>query len=141
ALVGMLDERAHTREISRFGGIWGEAPVFACFFLFFSMASAGLPGLNNFAGEFLVLAGAFRSVPLAAAIAFAGIVLALVYTVRLVQDTLFGNKRSQLELADLSPREGAILAVLALVALYLGIHPAPLLDLLRTPVALLTGTP
>ncbi|HEY6839145.1 MAG TPA: NADH-quinone oxidoreductase subunit M, partial [Geobacteraceae bacterium] len=92
ALVGMLDERAHTREISRFGGIWGKAPVFASFFLFFSMASAGLPGLNNFAGEFLVLAGAFRSVPLAAAIAFAGIVLALVYTVRLVQDTLFGQE-------------------------------------------------
>jgi NADH-quinone oxidoreductase subunit M len=141
AMVGMLDERANTREIKAFGGLWGKVPLFAFFFLLFNMASAGLPGLNNFTGEILVLAGSFRAAPLPAVLAFAGIVLALVYTVRLVQETLFVEERGALALADLSLREGALLAALALVAIYLGVHPAPVLELLRTPVALLTGTP
>ncbi|GFE57178.1 NuoM family protein [Geobacter sp. AOG1] len=139
ALVGMLDERTDTREISAYGGLWGKVPLLAFFFLLFSMASAGLPGLNNFVGEFLILAGAFRVTPVAVVIAFVGIVLPLIYTVRLVQQLLFVEERRPLTLPDLSLREGAILAVLALTAVYLGVHPAPLLGLLKVSVALLTG--
>jgi len=138
ALVGFLDERAHTREIAAFGGLWGKVPVYSFFFLLFSLASLGLPGLNNFVGEFLVLSGVFRVSPVAAAIAFAGIVVTLVYTLRLVQEVLFVTERAPLPLADVSLREGMVLSLLALLVLYLGIHPAPLLDLLREPVALLT---
>jgi NADH-quinone oxidoreductase subunit M len=141
ALVGMLDERGGTREIGAFGGLWGKAPLFSAFFLLFGMASAGLPGLNNFTGEFLILAGSFRVAQLPVVLALVGIIFPLVYTVRLVQEVLFATERRPLALADLSVREGGILALLALVALYLGIHPAPLLELLKLPVALLTGTP
>ena len=128
ALVGMLDERAGTREIGAFGGLWGKVPLFSAFFLLFSMASAGLPGLNNFTGEFLILAGSFRVAHLAVVLALIGIIFPLVYTVRLVQEVLFATERQPLALADLSFREGGVLAFLALVAIYLGVHPAPLLD-------------
>ena len=141
ALVGMLDERCHTREISSFGGVWGKAPGLSLFFLLFAMASAGLPGLGNFAGEFLVLIGTFGSSPLAACLAFSGIVLGLVYTVRLVQDLLFTKERTPLTFTDLSLRELLLLGVMAAVVIYLGIHPSPLLELVKTPVQLLTSGP
>ena len=140
ALVGMLDERAGTRDIDAFGGVWGKAPLLAAFFLFFGMASAGLPMLANFVGEFLVLAGSFKGHPLAVAMAFLGIVFPLVYTVRLMQEVLFQTERRPLTLPDLTLREGTLLGVMALANLYIGLHPAPLLALLNAPVALLTGT-
>jgi NADH-quinone oxidoreductase subunit M len=99
----------------------------------------GLPGLNNFTGEFVILAGSFRAAPLAASLAIVGIVLPLVYTVRMVQQLLFVTARSPLALDDLSLREGGVLALLAVVVIFLGIHPAPLLDLVQLPVELLTG--
>jgi NADH-quinone oxidoreductase subunit M len=139
ALVGMLDERAHTREISTFGGLWGKVPALSFLFLLFAMASAGLPGLNNFVGEFLILTGTFPVSPVAVMFAFVGIILPLIYTVRLLQEVLFLEERQPLPMADLSWREGSLLGVLALLALYLGLHPAPLLALLKTPVALLTS--
>ena len=139
ALVGMLDERAGTREIGAFGGLWGKMPLFSAFFLLFSMASAGLPGLNNFTGEFLILAGSFRVAHLAVVLALVGIIFPLVYTVRLVQEVLFATERRPLALAELSFREGGVLALLALAVIYLGVHPAPLLAILKLPVALLTA--
>jgi NADH-quinone oxidoreductase subunit M len=139
ALVGMLDERAGTRDIRAFGGLWGKVPHFSAFFLLFSMASAGLPGLNNFTGEFLILAGAFRTIPLTTVLAFIGIILPLIYTVRLVQELLFVTERRPLEMTDLSCREGGMLALLAVMVIYLGWHPAPLLALIKIPITLLTS--
>ena len=133
AIVGMLDERTDSREIATYGGIWGKVPMLSFFFLLFCMASAGVPGLNNFVGEFLVLVGTFRVSPAAAAGAFLGIVLTLIYTVRLVQEILFGKENKPLALSDLSLREGAMLAVLAVVAVYLGVHPGPVLELIKAP--------
>ena len=133
----MLDERTDTREIADYGGLWGKVPQLSFFFLLFAMASAGLPGLNNFVGEFLVLTGTFRVAPIVVAIAFPGIVVTLVYTVRLVQKLLFVEERKPLPLADLSWREGGLLAVLALIAIYIGVHPAPLLELIKVPVQLM----
>jgi NADH-quinone oxidoreductase subunit M len=139
ALVGMLDERTDTRDVAAYGGAWGKIPMLSFFFLFFAMASAGLPGLNNFAGEFIILSGSFPVVPWAVAIGFFGVVLGLVYLVRLVQDVLFVRERQAMSLPDLTLREGTLLTVLALTALYLGVHPAPVLELIQAPVQLLTG--
>ncbi len=140
-LIGMLGERAATRDAQAFGGLWGKVPIFAFFFLLFSMASAGLPGLNNFTGEFMILIGSFRVARLPVVLAYLGIILPLIYTVRLVQDILFGEeKRVRLEgKDDLSLREGALVTVLALFVVYLGVHPMPVLDLVKAPVELLTG--
>ncbi len=138
-MVGMLDERAHTRQIASFGGLWGKIPLWSFFFLFFSLASVGLPGLNNFVGEFLVLAGTFKVAPLVAGLAFSGIVLTLIYMVRLVQEVCFQGERQPLELTDLNQRELCLLAVLALINVWMGVHPAPLLELIHLPVQLLTG--
>ena len=139
ALVGMLDERTHTREIAAYGGVWSKAPVLAACFILFNMASAGLPGLNNFVGEFLILTGSFRAWPLAAAIACVGIVLPLVYTVRLLQEVLFQTERQPLVIAELSWREALLLGLVGLGVVGIGLHPAPLLELLRLPVTLLMG--
>lgn len=139
AMVGMLDERTHSREIATYGGIWGKVPALSFFFLLFCMASAGLPGLNNFVGEFLVLVGTFRVAPVVACFAFPGIVLTLIYTVMLVQGILFGKENQPLTLSDLSLREGGVLAALAIAVVYLGVHPGPVLELMKTPIALLTG--
>lgn len=138
-LVGMLDERSGTREIDAFGGLWGKTPKFSFFFLLFAMASAGLPGLNNFVGELMILIGTFKVAPFAVIPAFLGIILSLVYSVWIVQKVLFGKERAPLELHDISPREGIVLASLALICILLGVHPSPILDHLKLPVALLTG--
>jgi len=137
-MAGMLEERSGSRELASLGGLWGRAPLFSGLFLLFSLSALGLPGLNNFAGEFLVLAGTFRVSPLAAALALCGMVLVLVYLLRLVQALLFGPERVSGEFADLSPREALILGTLALAVVLLGVYPAPVLDLLRVPVAVLT---
>jgi len=139
ALVGMLDERTHSRRIEDYGGLWGKIPLFSAFFVLFAMASAGLPGLNNFVGEFLILAGSFKTYHIATVIAFIGVILPLVYTVRLIQEVIFQEERRPFPMADINLREMSILVCLAACDLYIGLHPAPLLEILKTPVALLTG--
>ncbi|MFZ2445139.1 MAG: NADH-quinone oxidoreductase subunit M [Syntrophobacteraceae bacterium] len=138
-LVGMLDERTKTRDLSEMGGIWKRMPVFSAFFLLFGMSTIGLPGLNNFVGEILILVGAFKTNPVAAALAFGGMVFALVYALRLVQDTLYGEPRREFALWDITGREAAILAPLALAVLIIGFYPGPVLDLLQGPVHSLVG--
>lgn len=138
-MVGMLEKRTGCRDSASFGGLWGKVPIFGGLFLLFSLATLGLPGLNNFVGEFLILAGAFRVFPLAAVFALVGIVLVLIYTLRLMQNLLFGAERTHHEMADLSGREVVILGSLALAVIVLGVYPAPVLDLIRLPIALLSG--
>ncbi len=134
AMVGMIDARAHTRQIDQLGGLWGRIPVLGGFFLFFNLASLGLPGLNNFAGEILILIGSFKAVPAWGAIAMAGVVFAAAYTLRLVQGVLWGPAKGDEPWADLSPREALVLVPLALMVLWLGLYPAPFLEPLREPV-------
>lgn len=138
-LIGMLDERAHTREIAAYGGLWGKIPLWSFFFLLFSLTSLGLPGLNSFVGEFLILAGTMRKAPVVVAFSFVGIILPLIYMVRLVQEVLFQKERQPLQLPDLDMREISILAALLLLNVWVGVHPAPLLDMIHLPVQLLTG--
>jgi len=138
-LIGMLDERAHTRDIAAFGGVWGKMPLWSFFFLLFSLTSMGVPGLNSFVGEFLILAGTIKQSPLVVVLSFIGIILPLIYMVRLVQEVVFQKERQPLVLADLCSRELAILTTLLLLDLWVGVHPAPLLDMIHLPVQLLTG--
>ena len=133
-LVGMLDERFHSRKLADFGGIWKSMPVFSGFFLLFAMASLGLPGLNNFVSEIIILLGVFRASPVVGTVAFATIVLTLVYVLKLVQETLFGAPGSMHESHDLNGRELVILLPLALAAIGIGLYPGPILGLLQEPV-------
>jgi len=133
-LVGMLDERTGTRELASLGGIWKGMPVYSGFFLFFAMSSLGLPGLNNFVGELLILVGTFRTWPIIAILGFVGLVVTLIYILRMVQDTLFGEARKQHHLWDLDARETLVLTVLALAVLGIGLYPGPVLKLFEAPV-------
>ncbi len=102
-LVGMIYERRHTRLIADFGGLWRTMPLFAAVFLMVMLSSVGLPGLNGFVGEFLILLGAFGAQPLAAAFASGGVVLGAVYMLWMYQRVIFGPLRHQenAALADL----------------------------------------
>ena len=89
--------------------------------------------------EFLVLVGVFRAYPWAAVPAFMGIVLVLVYMLRMVQKVLFVREAGTLELCDVSLREGFVLSAFAVIIIFLGVYPAPLLDLVNAPIRLLTS--
>ncbi len=133
-MIGMLDERIHSRDFAVLGGLWGKMPVFSAFFLLFALSSLGLPGLNNFVGEMLILVGAFQAKPVVGILAFAGMVLGVSYILRMVQDSLFGEARQEHVLWDVNPREIVILGALALAVLLVGLHPGPILQLLEHPV-------
>ncbi len=124
-LVGSLQERIHTRELGRMGGLWATTPRLSGAALFFTLASLGLPGLGDFVGEFLVLLGTYRvSIP-AAAIAACGVLAATLYGVRLVQRAFHGPNVHELRLADLAPREGLVVTLMAVALLWLGLYPRP----------------
>jgi NADH-quinone oxidoreductase subunit M len=127
--VGIIYERRHTREISEFGGIAEILPWFAAFFLIICLSSLGLPGLNGFIGEFLILLGVFRVHPTVAALAATGVILAAVYLLWMYQRVMFGpvtNEKNR-GLRDLSPREFWTLAPVILLILWLGVYPNPFL--------------
>jgi NADH-quinone oxidoreductase subunit M len=134
-MVGMLDERIGSRNFANLGGFWQEMPVLSAFFLFFALASMGLPGLNNFVGEILILIGTFQSWPLVGALSFAGLIPGVIYILRMVQDSLFGPiVRPEQGLWDAKPREIAILILLALPVLFIGLHPDPILNLFKPSI-------
>jgi NADH-quinone oxidoreductase subunit M len=123
--VGIIYERRHTREISEFGGLAEILPWFAAFFLIICLSSLGLPGLNGFVGEFLILLGAFRVHPKAGALAATGVILAAVYLLWMYQRVMFGpvtNEKNR-GLRDLSPREFWTLVPVLLMILWLGVYP------------------
>jgi NADH-quinone oxidoreductase subunit M len=140
AMVGMIDDRARTRRLDELGGLWARVPVLSCFFLFFALASLGLPGLNNFTGEILILLGTFQTRPELAIPAAAGVVLAAAYMLRLVREVLWGEPLGNEPWADLTLREGLILVPLALLVVWLGLYPATFLVPLKEPVRLLLET-
>jgi len=133
-LAGMLGERIPSRHFKDFGGLWRRMPVFSAFFLFFSMAALGLPGLNNFVGEILILIGAYGAQPVASVLGFAGLLFGVVYVLRMVQSTLFGEPKGEEALQDLVSREIVILGALAACVLFLGLWPDPVLGLFQGPV-------
>ncbi len=134
-LVGWLYERRHTREISELGGLARPAPIMAAVFLLVTLASVGLPGLNGFVGEFLVLLGAFSSHRWWAVAATVGVILAAVYLLWAFGRVFWGRATGEnAKLPDLSWRERLVVAPLLALILFLGIYPRPVLDRMEPSV-------
>ena len=136
-MIAMIRQRTETREIDKLGGLWKTQPNLSAFFLLFCLASLGLPGLANFAGEFLVLVGTFKAHPVWGAIAVGGVLFAAAYMLRLVQETIWGPSCEPLHRQDLAAREWLILIPLAVLVIWLGCYPIPALVPLREPIRLL----
>jgi len=129
-LVGMIYERRHTKQISEFGGLQKVMPMYAGFFLFMIFASIGLPGLNGFVGEFLVLIGSYTTLPVLAIIAASGVILAAIYLLWAYERVFTGlpEKEENKALKDLTPREISLLTPLVALVLVIGLYPNILLD-------------
>ncbi len=125
-MVGMIYERRHTRLIADFGGLWKVIPAFSALFLVVVLSSLGLPGLNGFVGEFLILLGAFQVHRGLAAVATTGIIFAAVYLLWMYQRVIFGEvtHEENRRLHDLSPREWALVVPLVLFIVWIGVYPA-----------------
>lgn len=125
-LIGMLYERRHTRMIADLGGLAKPLPIYAAFFLIVTLSSIGLPGLNGFVGEFLVLLGVFKASPWTAVIAATGVILAAVYMLWMVQRVFFGpcDREENRVLKDLNLRETAVLVLIVIPIVWIGVYPA-----------------
>jgi NADH-quinone oxidoreductase subunit M len=135
--VGILYERRHTREISEFGGISEVTPWFAALFLIVSLSSLGLPGLNGFVGEFLILLGAFRMNPWVAGVSATGVILGAVYLLWMFQRVMFGPVKNEKNrgLPDLTRREFWVLAPVILLIIWIGVYPNTFLRFLDMPAS------
>jgi NADH-quinone oxidoreductase subunit M len=128
-LVGVLYERRHTRLIEDYGGLAKVMPGFAAVFMIVTLSSVGLPGLNGFIGEVLVLFGSFRVYPWLAGLAVLGVILSAVYMLGMYQQVVFGPLRhtENKVLPDLTPREWLYLLPLLVFILLIGVWPNPFL--------------
>ena len=128
-LVGMLYERRHTRLLEDYGGLAKTMPAFSAVLLLVSLSSVGMPGLNGFVGEALILFGSFRVYPWLAAAAVGGVILSAVYMLGMYGQVALGPVRHEENkgLSDLSPREWACLLPLLFFIVYIGVRPAPLM--------------
>ena len=128
-LVGMIYERRHTREIAAFGGLARVMPLFSAIFTVVALSSIGLPGLNGFVGEFLVLLGSFGPYPVATTIATTGVIFAAAYLLWALQRIIYHklDKPENEKLTDLTPRELAVLVPLLAGIVWMGLYPAPVL--------------
>ncbi len=136
-LVGLLYDRRHTRLISEFGGLGTTLPVFSTFFMIVALSSLGLPMLNGFVGELLIIVGAFHRHAAYGALAAAGVVLAAVYLLWMYQRVFLGevtNDKNR-NLPDCNGRERIILVAIVLVILWMGVYPQPFLRRMDRSVA------
>ena len=124
-MVGMLYERRHTRQISDFGGLAKTVPVFCTFFMITTLSSIGLPGLNGFVGEFLILLGTFKANPVIGIIAASGVILAAVYMLWMFQRVVWGEVTNEenRNMKDLSIREWVVLVPLVVLMFWIGVYP------------------
>jgi NADH-quinone oxidoreductase subunit M len=124
-VVGMLSDRRHTRLISEFGGLKKVMPRLVAVFLILTLSSIGLPGLNGFVGEFLILLGAFRSHPAMAAFAATGVILSATYMLWMFQRVNYGavTNEKNAHLPDLSPREWVVLVPIVALTILMGVFP------------------
>ncbi|MEZ5284324.1 MAG: proton-conducting transporter membrane subunit [Vicinamibacterales bacterium] len=125
ALVGMMSDRRHTRLISEYGGIKSVMPRLTAAFLIITLSSVGLPGMNGFIGEFLIMLGAFTWNPWYVVGAGLGVILSAVYMLWMVQRVFYGpvTNDHNAHLPDLSVREWAIIGPLAAMAIVMGVFP------------------
>jgi NADH-quinone oxidoreductase subunit M len=128
-LAGLIQERIHTREMDRMGGLWDTAPRLSGVGLFFALASLGLPGLGDFVGEFLILLGTYQRSILAAVLASTGVLASTFYALRFVQRTFQGPNLNHWNIYDLIPREGIVMVLMMVTLLWLGLYPKPVLKM------------
>ena len=144
--VGVIYDRLHTREISRYGGLAINMPYYALLFMLFTMASVGLPGTSGFVGEFLSLAGIYQQSSWVAFVSTTGIILGAAYMLYLYRRIAFGGQvnADAAAMHDLLPREWLMLAPIAAVVLWMGVYPesflAPMRGDIRTLEARLAAT-
>ena len=135
-VIGLLYERTHTREMGEMGGLAAVTPWIAAVFLVATLSSIGLPGLNNFVGEFLVILGSFGADRVLGAIAVSGVVLAAIYMLWGYQRTFQGPAAERhTGLVDLVPREIAAVVPVVAAMLLLGIYPKVVLDRINPTTA------
>jgi NADH-quinone oxidoreductase subunit M len=133
--VGVIYDRMHTREIAAFGGLTNRMPLYAVAFLTFTMANVGLPGTSGFVGEFLTMLGAFRANFWVAFFAAFGVILSAAYALWLYWRVMNGplEKPALAAIPDLNRREILMLAPLAILVIYYGVQPQPILDAFAAP--------
>jgi NADH-quinone oxidoreductase subunit M len=136
-LIGMIYERRHSRLIADFGGLWAVVPVFSVILMVVTFSSIGLPGLNGFVGEFLILVGAFQWNRPVAVLGTTGIVFAAVYLLWMYQRVIFGELRhaENRQLPDLNAREIWTLVPILLLIVWIGVYPKPFTAVTETAVA------
>jgi len=127
-LVGALQERIHTRDVERMGGLWDSAPRMSASALFFSLASLGLPGMGDFVGEFLVLLGSYRVSIALTVVASLGILASTFYALRMMQRAFLGPNSLSWHLPDLTPLEALMIGSMIVGLLWLGLYPQPVLN-------------
>jgi NADH-quinone oxidoreductase subunit M len=134
-LVGMIYERRHTRQISELGGIQAVAPIFAGFFMIVMLSSIGLPGLNGFVGEFLVLIGSFETARWWVVVATIGVILAALYLLWAYQRVFHGEPSDDNKsFPEITLREGLLLSVFVAAIVFAGVYPKPMLDRIEPSV-------
>jgi NADH-quinone oxidoreductase subunit M len=135
--VGVVYDRMHTREIAFYGGLVKRMPIFAGFFLLFTMANVGLPGTSGFVGEILTMIGAYQVNPWVAAGAALGMILSAMYALHLYRETVFGEQVNEKldAITDVTGREALILGLLAIFTILLGVYPALVTDITEPAVA------
>ena len=134
-LVGMIYERRHTRQIDELGGLQKAAPMMAAVFTLVMLSSIGLPGLNGFVGEFLILVGAFNAHRWWAVIAAAGVILAALYLRWAYQRVFHGPAEGDnAEMPDLRLREGLVMAPLLALIVFMGVYPKPVIERMEPTV-------
>jgi NADH-quinone oxidoreductase subunit M len=137
-LVGVIYDRTHTRDLNAFGGLWTLLPVYGTILIFTSMASLGLPGLNGFVSEFLVVRGAWPVMTLATAVSMIGLFFTGAYTLKALYKVLHGplNKQWAGRLTEMTPRELVVIAPLMVLILLIGVWPAWIIQMINRAVML-----
>jgi len=135
-VVGVMYDRIHSRQIADYGGVANTMPTFAAFAVLFAMANAGLPGTSGFVGEFLVIMAAFKANPWFAFLAATTLIVGAAYTLWMVKRVFFGEVANEKvkALKDINSREFFFLSVLAVMVLFFGLYPAPLLEVMDESV-------
>jgi len=130
-IAGSLQERIHTRDISRMGGLWATAPRMGGVAMVFAWASLGLPGLGNFVAEFLILLGSWQANRLWTVLASAGLIASAIYALWVIQAVFHGPEEKKKTFPDLGLREMAVMTALIAAIVWLGVYPQPVLDTAR----------
>jgi NADH-quinone oxidoreductase subunit M len=134
-MVGMIYERRHTRQIAQLGGIQSVAPIFAGFFMVVMLSSIGLPGLNGFVGEFLILIGSFETARWWVVVATLGVILAALYLLWAYQRVFHGEpSEANKTFPEITRREGLLLGVFVAAIVFTGIYPKPMLNRIEPSV-------